>query len=68
MEKLLDKRTKSRLKEIKRRSFFSALFKGTTALVIMNSIPLKFLWQGQKTEKQIKVESNPMAVKRNKRG
>lgn len=65
----MDDKTISSLKEIKRRSFFSTVLKGATAFFIINSFPLKFLLTGdKKVGKIIKLEKNPLAVKRNKRG
>lgn len=64
----MDKRTMSRLRDIKRRNFFSTLLKGSAAFFILNSFPVKLFGFGNKREEKIKLESNPLAVKRNKRG
>jgi|GEM_PF-7037868 len=64
----MDKKTMSRLKEIKRRSFFSTLFKSAAALFIMKSFPFKIFRFGEKRSRSIKIEMNPMSVKRNRRG
>ena len=63
----MDKNTISKMRSIKRRSFFTRLLKGAAGLYLINLLPFRLFAAVNPKQKRIKVTIHPLAVKRNKR-